>query len=118
MVDHLRHLHARKPGILRDGAKLRGVKKRRKPAADEMWPYLRARIHAFHPDSAGYLVGRAMLIKRCAGDAIRIALHDQRAVFEHWQDERRNPYVMAKEVAFRQLQLRPEQFAEVGDLQT
>jgi hypothetical protein len=56
-----------------------------------MRTYLRARVDALDADSGRHLIGGPMLIERRTGDTVRIALHDQRAVFEHRAGRRAQP---------------------------
>ena len=56
----------------------------------------------------------AMLIERLGGDAVRKALHHERAVGHRRQDERRDLRVVAEQVALGQLLLRPEHLVQVG----
>ena len=48
-------------------------------------------------------------------DAVRKALHHERAIGDDRQDERRHRRVVAQQIALGQLELRPEQLGEVGD---
>jgi hypothetical protein len=51
------------------------------------------------------------------GDAVRKALHDERPIGHRRQNERRDLRVVAEEIAFRQLLLRPEDLVQITDRQ-
>ena len=82
-----------------------------------MRPPLGAGVDGLDPHARRHRVRRAVLVERLAGDAVRIALHDQRPIGQHRQDHRRHPHVMTEQVAFRQLQLGPEALAQIGDVE-
>ena len=64
-----------------------------------------------------HLLG-AMLIKRRRVDAVRKPLHHERTVEYRGQNVRRHANVVAEEIAFRQLLLRPEYLPQVRHTQT
>ena len=64
------------------------------------------------------LLAMALLVEGRTVDAVREALHHERPVRHRGQQHRRDSGVVAKEVALRQLQLRPERLREIGDVQT
>ncbi len=115
VVGELRMRDAREPRILRDGRQLRHVEQRLQAAADDLRP-LFDDADDFGAD-AGRHLGRAVLVERRAGDAVREALHHERTIGHGRQDERRDARVVAHQIALGQLQLRPEQLVQVGDLQ-
>ena len=116
MVGEVQRLHAREPRILRDGRQLRQVQQRLERSA-----YRTARhvVVGQHLDAhAGrHLVGRAMLVKRLAADAVWIALHDEGTVRHHRQDEGRDLHVVPHQVALGETLAGPEDLVEVADLQ-
>ena len=69
------------------------------------------------PHAGRNLLGRLVLIERLAVDAVRKALHDERAVVHDREDVRRDAHVVAHQIALGNLQLRPEHLAQVADLE-
>ena len=116
-------LHAREPGILRDRSELRRVEQRHQRAADQVRARLGSGRDTLDAHARRHLVRRAMLIEGLAGDAVRKALHHERPVGKHGQDQRRDAHVMTKQVALRQRACQsdpgvrgPEQFSEIRHL--
>src|SRR5207237_5683477 len=61
--------------------------------------------------------GRALLIERLSVHAIWKTLHDERAIFYHRQQKRRDAHVIAHQLALGNLQFRPEQLPQVADIE-
>src|SRR5690606_31627988 len=62
-------------------------------------------------------IRRAMLVERLARDAVRIALHHERAVLDDRQDERRDLHVVPQEIALGQTLRGPEDLLQVADVE-
>ena len=95
----MQRLHAREPGVLRDGRQLRHVEQRLERPADRAARHVVVRQH-LDTDAGRHLVGRAMLVERLAAHAVRIPLHHQGPIRHDRQDERRDLHVVAHQVAF------------------
>ncbi len=117
VVHDVLRLDAREPGVLRNRAELHCVQQGRERTANQVGPGFRFRGDVLDADAWGVFVGRPVLIERLRIDAVRIAFHHQGAIRQRRQDEGRHANVMAEQVAFRELQLRPEHLAEAADLQ-
>ena len=81
-------------------------------AADDLRALFRHR-DLLDPDALRDILD-AMLVERLGGDAVRKALHHERAVGHRRQDVRRDLRVVAEQIAFGQLLLRPEHLVQVG----
>ena len=60
---------------------------------------------------------RAVLVERLRVDTVRIPLHDQRPIGQHREHAGGAADVVPEQVAFGQLQLRPEGLREITDLE-
>ena len=65
---------------------------------------------------AGRGDGRPLHEEELAGGAVRVALHDHRAVADVRQQQRRDVGVVLDQVALRDAELRPEQLVEVREM--
>ena len=113
----LRRLRAREPRVLRDDRQLDHVEQRRQAAADEAGRDVVVDGIALARTPRGTVVGRAVLVEGVPVDAVGQALHDQRPIAHHRQQERRDLEVVAEQIALGEPQLGPQRLVQIPELE-